>query len=845
MKVALVNPNWVFDGSIYFGCREAHLPLEFGYSKALLEAAGHQVSLIDGQLDQLSLEEITRQVAAFGPDYTVVTSAPSYLFWRCAPPELTCPQDVINAVRPIAGKVVLVGPHASTTPRAALDKTGADFVVLGECEEVLVQLLEEPLENAKSIGYYVGDDFVCGGVKHSADMQALPALQWTSDQLKKHRHHHHRFDIEADGWGAEMETSRGCPYACSFCAKDNFRNKYRKRPLPVILEEIDGLIAAGARYVYFVDEIFLPNRELLEALCERDIQFGVQTRIDLWDNDMLDLLGRAGCVSIEAGVESITEEGRAELNKNCKVSTEDMTQRLIHARKSVAFVQGNLIEAGTDEEAEVDAWREGLLAAGVWANKPVPLFPYPGSPDYTRRWGMPDDRAWERAHEAYLKAYDEFSDVQDSRPLELHLLERPAPGRETVVVTSGSGGGGENGSGGDSATRILMTCDAVGGVWTYAMDLCEQYKNANIQVLLAVLGPAMAEHQRKEVARMPHVRVVEHTGALEWMENPWDDVDDAGRWLLRQAENFQPHLVHINGFAHAALPWGVPVMVVAHSCICSWWDNVIGGPPDAQFARYCQAVKKGLAAADVIIAPTRAMLDEIRRHYDVGGNLRVIHNGRTVKTVAPGPRGNYIFSAGRVWDKAKDFETLNGAAAGLGVDVVVAGEYRLDDSASLSNLRLLGKLPPQEVQQYLIGASIFVSTARYEPFGLSILEAALHGCPLVLPDLDSLREIWQNNACYASAHNPASFRQAIQTLRSDEVLRQSMASRAQATARQYTAERMASRYYCVYSELTGRQVGGVSRPERISIARKAGDMRRHGLYKPPAAGAPTYLNQRP
>ena len=68
--------------------------------------------------------------------------------------------------------------------------------------------------------------------------------------------------------GAEMETSRGCPYHCTFCAKDNFRNDYRKRPLDVILEELDGLIAQGVEYVYFIDEIFLPNRELLEALVD-------------------------------------------------------------------------------------------------------------------------------------------------------------------------------------------------------------------------------------------------------------------------------------------------------------------------------------------------------------------------------------------------------------------------------------------------------------------------------------------------------------------------------------------------------------------------------------------------
>src|SRR5690242_11702592 len=88
MRVALVNPQWSFDHSIYFGCRAPHLPLEFGSAKALLEAAGHEAEIIDGQLFGLPLTAIAQAVKDFRPDMTVVTTAPSYLFWRCAPPEL-------------------------------------------------------------------------------------------------------------------------------------------------------------------------------------------------------------------------------------------------------------------------------------------------------------------------------------------------------------------------------------------------------------------------------------------------------------------------------------------------------------------------------------------------------------------------------------------------------------------------------------------------------------------------------------------------------------------------------------------------------------------------------------
>ena len=84
MKVALANPAWTFHGSIYFGCRHPHLPLEYGSAKVLLENAGHEVEIVDGHLFSLSASDIAAEVRAQKPDMTVVTTAPSYLFWRYA-----------------------------------------------------------------------------------------------------------------------------------------------------------------------------------------------------------------------------------------------------------------------------------------------------------------------------------------------------------------------------------------------------------------------------------------------------------------------------------------------------------------------------------------------------------------------------------------------------------------------------------------------------------------------------------------------------------------------------------------------------------------------------------------
>jgi anaerobic magnesium-protoporphyrin IX monomethyl ester cyclase len=425
MKVALVNPNWSFDGSIYFGCREPHLPLEYGYAGALLARAGHTAAIFDAQADDLDDIALASRVTGFAPDLTVVTTAPSYLFWRCAPPELRVPQQTLAALKGVGGMTVAVGPHSSTTPRAALRKLGVDAVVLGECEETLLRLADVSRSEWRGIAglcYRDRGETVVQGGPQAVDMARLPALDWPAATLARHRHHHHRFDGPPAGPGAEIEASRGCPYHCSFCAKVDFRNKYRRRPLATIAAELDRLIAAGVAYVYFIDEIFLPWRHLLEALAQRPVQFGVQTRIDLWSHAMLDLLGEAGCVSIEAGVESLTELGREALDKQCKLSTEALTELLTYAKAAVPFVQANLIASGDDSDS-VQRWREELRRSGVWANDPVPLFPYPGSPDYRRLWGAPDDDAWERAVDYYLERYQTFSEIQDTCPRRLEALE--------------------------------------------------------------------------------------------------------------------------------------------------------------------------------------------------------------------------------------------------------------------------------------------------------------------------------------------------------------------------------------------------------------------------------------
>jgi anaerobic magnesium-protoporphyrin IX monomethyl ester cyclase len=263
-------------------------------------------------------------------------------------------------------------------------------------------------------------------------MSRLGMLDYSDYPVERHRHLHHIFAGNgADHLkrGAEAEFARGCPYSCTFCNKTLFRNKFRERDLNAVIAEIDQLIARGVDYIYFIDEIFGVGkhvRTLLDAIAERPVSIGFQSRIDLWDEESLAALGRARCVSFECGIESITEEGRDELHKNCRLTTGRIEDLLLEARKHIPWVQANLIKTIKDDPSEVARFQANLKAHGVWVSEPVPMFPFPGSPLYVQTFSaQPDDHAWERAHSYYLEIFADkgYSDIQDQRPRPLEELE--------------------------------------------------------------------------------------------------------------------------------------------------------------------------------------------------------------------------------------------------------------------------------------------------------------------------------------------------------------------------------------------------------------------------------------
>ena len=343
---------------------------------------------------------------------------------------------------------------------------------------------------------------------------------------------------------------------------------------------------------------------------------------------------------------------------------------------------------------------------------------------------------------------------------------------------------------------VLMTTDAVGGVWRYTLDLARGFIQRGIPVTIAVLGPAPDAAQRREASGLSLVS----TGlALDWTAESRITLMASVEALRSLAARIGAASVHLHAPALAGVArWGVPVVAVAHSCVATWWRAVRGGELPDDFRWRTQATQAGFAVADAVISPTRAHADAVRAVY---GDLpiEIVRNG-AAPTPAPAwiERERAVLTAGRLWDEGKNVAALDRAAAGLDDPVRAAGPVTGPNGAAIAlpNLDLLGSLDPAGMARAYAAASVYASPAAYEPFGLSVLEAALAGMRLVLSDIPSFRELWDGAATFVA--DDAALLPTLQRALADEP------GGAQARARRYTAAAMIEGTLAVH-----RRVGAV------------------------------------
>jgi len=360
---------------------------------------------------------------------------------------------------------------------------------------------------------------------------------------------------------------------------------------------------------------------------------------------------------------------------------------------------------------------------------------------------------------------------------------------------------------GKTNATVLMSVDAVGGVWSYALTLCAALPE--FRFVLAIMGPPASTAQRAAAARLGNVVLEETPYRLEWMEGAAADLSAGRQWLAALARRHGADLIHINGYAHARITADRPVLVAAHSDVLSWWQAVHCEAAPPEWDGYRDEVAAGLAAAGRIAAPSRAVLDDLATHYGFArDDALVIRNGIDLAAYRPAAKRRVVMTAGRMWDAAKNLALLDEVAASLPWPVEIAGPAANPEGGTISceAARLIGVLSPAEMAVRLGRAAIFAAPARYEPFGLGILEAAASGCALVLGDIPSLRENWEGAAVFVAPGDAVGWRTALRDLIEDEGDRELWAFAAQQRARGFSREAMAAHYAALYSEMTGSSV---------------------------------------
>jgi glycogen synthase len=337
--------------------------------------------------------------------------------------------------------------------------------------------------------------------------------------------------------------------------------------------------------------------------------------------------------------------------------------------------------------------------------------------------------------------------------------------------------------------KVLIVADVVGGVRTFVEELTRGLSGQGVELHLALLGS-----DRPAAARLA-ASCESRSLKLEWMTDPWRDVEATSWWIGELSARHRPDVIHMNTFARVLDP-DIPVLLTVHSCVTTWWRAVHGADAPSDWTRYRALVRCAVDRAAAVRAPTRAFLDQFTAVHGRLPGTGVIPNGRALSPPLEVPEDRLVVSAGRLWDEAKNAAVVARAAPAVSGHVVMVGPGPVT-----GDIESLGPLPSHEVLRWLARAAVFVEPARYEPFGLAALEAALCGCALVLGDISSLREVWDDTASYVSPDDPDALARAVNLLLDDPVRGRRAADAARSHAARYTPSAMCQAYLSTYRDL--------------------------------------------
>lgn len=354
--------------------------------------------------------------------------------------------------------------------------------------------------------------------------------------------------------------------------------------------------------------------------------------------------------------------------------------------------------------------------------------------------------------------------------------------------------------------KILVTADAVGGVWQYSNDLAKGLSQLGIETLLAVMGPSPSRTQAMAASAIKGVTLVDTGLPLDWLALSRDLVRAAGEGIAKLVARHDVDIVHLNSPGLAAdVEYARPVVAAAHSCVATWWSAVKREPVCDTFKWRAELSGRGLAAAALCFAPSDAFAKATQQAHGLKRRPVTVYNGRSQLSLPKLAQHDCAFTAGRLWDKGKNIATLDKATEKLAIPFYAAGPVSgpNGDCIQLEHARAVGNLDEKQLGRWLASRPVFASAAIYEPFGLAVLEAAAAGCPLVLSDIPTFRELWHGVAAFVDPMDADGFAETISLIVRDDFARAEMGRRAQERAARFTVEAMAAKMATIYCGLAG------------------------------------------
>ncbi|TWB39556.1 B12-binding domain-containing radical SAM protein [Nitrospirillum pindoramense] len=404
----------IFVGSVYFlrldpvrwAEHQPFPPLGTLYAAGTLQAAGHEVHFFDAMIAD-SVAEWSARVAEVRPDIAVLYDDNfNYLSKMCLSAMRLAALDMIAAAKSAGAKVAICSADAADHPDLYLD-AGASAVIVGEGEATLAELTAawragvDDLSAIKGLAWRRAGDTMRNPKREVLrDLDALPTPAWELVDMAAYRqiwHRHHGF------FALNLVTSRGCPYACNWCAKPIWGQGYAVRGARPVAEELARLVRLAAPdYIWFMDDIMgLKPRwwgEFADAIEELGVKvpFKCLSRADLVLRDgAVDDLRRAGCDVVWLGAESGSQKILDAMDKD--LSTGEIaaaTARL----KAAGIRVGHFLQFGYPGEGMAEI---GQTLAMLRTTRPDEIgisvsYPLPGTVFHDRvRNQLREKRHWD------------------------------------------------------------------------------------------------------------------------------------------------------------------------------------------------------------------------------------------------------------------------------------------------------------------------------------------------------------------------------------------------------------------------------------------------------------------